>query len=71
MQTNDRLLYRMNEAAEVLGISRAKAYELANSGAIPTVRLGASSIRVPAKQLRDLIDAQVSTKPENGNGRAG
>ena len=41
-----RLLYRVSEAAMALGLSRAKVYELINSGAILAVRVdGARRIR--------------------------
>jgi excisionase family DNA binding protein len=35
-----RLLYRVTEAAEVLSLSRAKVYQLINSGALRSVRIG-------------------------------
>jgi excisionase family DNA binding protein len=59
MKSEDRLLYRISEAAEVLGISRVKCYELANRGVIPTVRLGGGSIRVPVQGLRQMIERQL------------
>jgi excisionase family DNA binding protein len=37
-----RLLYRVPEAAEVLGLSRAKVYKLINSGALRSVRIDGS-----------------------------
>jgi excisionase family DNA binding protein len=41
-----RLLYRISEAAVALGLSKAKVYELINSGAIEAVRVdGARRIR--------------------------
>lgn len=43
-------VYRMLEAARVLGISRSKVYELAARGEIPVIRIGAS-VRVPAAAL--------------------
>jgi excisionase family DNA binding protein len=37
----ERLLIRVSEAAERLGISRTKAYELAKAGALPgTMKVG-------------------------------
>ena len=36
----ERLLYRPAEAAEALGVSRSKVYELMNTGEIPWVRVG-------------------------------
>jgi len=41
-----RLLYRVTEVAEALGLSRAKVYELLTSGALRSVRIdGARRIR--------------------------
>jgi excisionase family DNA binding protein len=41
-----RLLYRISEVASALGLSRAKVYELINSGALRAVRIdGARRIR--------------------------
>jgi excisionase family DNA binding protein len=41
-----RFLYRISEAAVALGLSKAKVYELINSGAIEAVRIdGARRIR--------------------------
>lgn len=41
-----RLLYRVTEVAEALGLSRAKVYELITSGALRSVRIdGARRIR--------------------------
>jgi excisionase family DNA binding protein len=69
MEKAERLLYRMQEAAEALGISRAKAYELANRGVIPTVRLDEGSIRVPVAGLRDLIARRLA-ESQQGSGEA-
>ena len=41
-----RLLYRVSDAASALSLSRAKVYELINSGALRSVRIdGARRIR--------------------------
>lgn len=47
----DRLLLRIAEAAELAGIGRSKAYELARSGEWPVVHIG-RCLRVPADGLR-------------------
>jgi len=44
----------VSEAAAVLGISRALAYELVARGEIPAIRLG-HRIVVPTKRLYDLV----------------
>jgi len=53
-KTMDRLCYRPGEVAEIVGISRSKAYELLASGEIPSIRIG-HSVRVPADALRAYI----------------
>jgi len=37
---NDRLVFTVTEVAELLGVSRAFAYELAARGELPALRLG-------------------------------
>lgn len=54
----DRLLLRPVEAAEAIGISRSKIYELLASGELPSVRIGAS-VRVPVEALRAWIAEQL------------
>ncbi len=49
------LLYHVEEAARILGIGRSKAYQLAASGGIPTVRIG-KSVRIPAAALEAWIE---------------
>ena len=38
--SSERLVYSVGEAAELLGISRAFAYELLARGELPVIRLG-------------------------------
>jgi len=52
---NDRLVCTVAEAAHLLGISRAFAYELVARGEIPVIRLG-RRIVIPKEQLLDLLD---------------
>ena len=54
----DRLLLRPQEAAEALGVSRSKAYELIANRTIPSIKVG-GSVRVPAGSLRQWIEQQV------------
>lgn len=49
-----RLTMTVSEAAAVLGISRALAYELVARGELPSIRLG-HRIVVPTKRLHDLV----------------
>lgn len=39
-QSDDRLTLTVQEAGRMLGISRATAYQLANEGKLPAIRLG-------------------------------
>jgi excisionase family DNA binding protein len=63
---SQRLLLRVAEAAELLGISRAKGYELAASGEIPVVRIGRAT-RIPLDALRrwiaDAAESQTAPPP--------
>jgi excisionase family DNA binding protein len=56
----DKLLLRPVEAAEAIGISRSKIYELLASGVLPSVRIG-TSVRVPVEALRAWIAQQLDT----------
>ena len=55
---DERLLLRPAEAADAIGVSRTKAYELIAKGEIPSVRLG-GVVRVPVAALKQWIDRQV------------
>ena len=52
----DRLVYSVGEAAELLGISRAFAYELVARGELPVIRLGRRRL-VPKVALLALVEA--------------
>lgn len=39
-QSSDKLTLTVQEAGRMLGISRATAYQLANQGKLPVIRLG-------------------------------
>ena len=56
----EKLLLRMNEAAEMLAISRTKCYELAEAGQLPgLIRLG-KSLRVSLKALEEHIEREAA-----------
>lgn len=48
-------LLTVDEAATYLRISRAKAYQMAASGDLPTIRMG-RSVRVRRDKLADWLD---------------
>ena len=54
----ERLTVTVPQMAEMIGISRPKAYELANRADFPAIRLG-RKIVVPKDKLRDWLDRQV------------
>ena len=55
--TKERLTLTVEEAAEVLGISRAFAYTLVKNEELPFVRLGRRVV-VPRRALERLLDAE-------------
>lgn len=61
-----RLLVRPSEAAELIGVSRSKVYELIASGVLPSVRLdGGRLIRVPMAALEQLAQRALGAKGSN------
>ena len=61
----ERLLLRPTEAAEMLGISRSKIYELLAAGSLPVVRVG-NSVRVPAEVLHQWLQQRLAEQRERG-----
>lgn len=55
LPNDDRLTVSIEEAAKLLGVSRATAYAAATSGHIPVVRVG-RRLLVPKARLMALID---------------
>lgn len=53
----ERLTYSVATAAEVLGISRALAYELVRSGDIPSLKLGRRVV-VPCAALIEMLNVE-------------
>lgn len=51
----EKLLLTAAEAAELLGVSRTKVYELMYAGLLPSVKLGALR-RVPTSGLAEMVD---------------
>ena len=51
---SERLLYRPEEAAKVLGLGRTKVYELIASGELRSVKIGAAR-RVSATALAEFV----------------
>jgi excisionase family DNA binding protein len=57
MAETKSLTVTVDEAAELLGISRTLAYELVASGELPHLRLGRRRIVIPWKALEALVDS--------------
>ena len=55
-ESENRLMLRVNEAAEVLGIGRTTVYELVAKGELPTVRIG-RSVRIPISAIEAWVEA--------------
>ena len=66
---DERLVYTVSEAGELLGISRAFAYELVARGELPVIRLGRRRL-VPKVALLALV-GQVPDPEEPVVGGAG
>ena len=55
--TVNKLTYTVEEMGEALGISRVKAYELANSRDFPKIRIG-KRIVIPIESLNRWLENQ-------------
>jgi len=66
-----RILIPLPEVAQRLGISRWQAYKLARSGRLPTTRLGARDLHVPAAVLRRIEQEGLPPAPKSDGGEMG
>lgn len=57
MQTPERLVYSVAEAAEVLGVSTAHLYRMVAKGTMPCVRLG-NRVVVPIHAIEEMMGAK-------------
>ena len=55
----ERLLLKMEEAADALSVGRSKMYAMVQAGVVPSVRLG-GEVRVPADALRAWVAARTA-----------
>ena len=51
----ERLTMTVEEVGAALGISRATAYTLANTGRLPAIRISDRRIIIPRKALEELL----------------
>jgi excisionase family DNA binding protein len=66
---DNRLLLRVDEVAQLIGVSKATAYDLVNRNQIPSIRLegrgGRGLLRVPADALRKMIEERAASSEGN------
>jgi excisionase family DNA binding protein len=63
----EKLTITVEQAGELLGISRALAYEMARTGKLPVLRFGRRLV-VPKKAMEDMLghsEEVVATTPES------
>ena len=60
-----QLLLRPAEAAEALGVSRSRCYELIKEGGIPSMRIG-TAVRVPRVALEQWVASRVKAHEADG-----
>ena len=53
---SEKLLYRVSEAADLLGLGRSKVYVLMQSGAIRSVKIDGAR-RIRSDELRRFVDS--------------
>jgi excisionase family DNA binding protein len=63
--TEQKLLYRPEEVAGLLSISRAYVYELIESGELPSVQIGRSR-RIAAQDLHQFVERLREKVRSNG-----
>jgi excisionase family DNA binding protein len=61
----ERLTMSVDDAAEVLGISRSLAYELVRKGELPSLRLGRRLV-VPVRAVEALVEDAVGSTSQAG-----
>lgn len=60
--SDDRLTLTVDEAADLLGISRSLAYELVRVGELPSLRLG-RRILIPRRVIYELVEEPLGATP--------
>ena len=65
--TNERLTITVEEAAEILGISRALAYSLVARQELPSLKLGRRVV-IPRRALERLLELEPYAPTSGGRG---
>ena len=60
----DKLLLKVSEAGEMIGVGRSRMYEMLYTGEIPSIRIG-KSIRIPVKALNEWVEARQGSPISN------
>lgn len=68
-EKGESLTYTIERVAELLGISRGLAYELASQGKIPVIRAGQKRLLVPRKGLEDYLAGRWQPQQAEGTGQ--
>jgi len=64
--TAERLTLTVEEASQLLGISRALGYDMARTGRLPALRFGKRFV-IPRKALDNLLAQADSPNPQEQN----
>ena len=64
-QNTERLTMTVEEAGRALGVSRATAYILANTGQIPVIRLGERRLVVPRTALLKMLESTAKAEGDD------
>ena len=57
----EKLVYSVQEVADLLGISKSYAYELVRNGTIPVLQLGKKRV-VPKEKLNEWINGKIESR---------
>jgi excisionase family DNA binding protein len=60
----EKLLLRINETAQLIGLGKSKTYDLIARGELPSIRIG-KSVRVPAEKLREWVNSRLASIEKN------
>lgn len=63
----ERATVTIEEAARILGIGRACAYEAARTGSLPVLRIGVKRLVVPRRALERLLNGGETTREKRGD----
>tara|TARA_Y100000310_G_scaffold299145_1_gene333711 strand:- start:848 stop:1072 length:225 start_codon:yes stop_codon:yes gene_type:complete len=60
MQVNEKVVLTVEEAGELLRISRSSAYEAARKGQLPTIKIG-RRLLVPVRAIEKMLEREPAT----------